>query len=250
MAGAPKALRADARPTNFPQHAERRAQLADRLRALLLSDEDGADDVAGERDTDPALGITADLLSFLVTVATLPAPPPDAAPPPPLTRWQVAHTKAVISKSTHLAQLRSTLCPASMNEPQFWHAYFELCGERIVPAAETPPSSRVLLAPPGEQTAPRRDGGNEEVHADEVHTLVAADASSPAPAAAEAHAGDGDGALEDFLQAVLTPGGATSDADEAGGDAALEEEFAALLRGESGSSLSLESADDAEVQSK
>ena len=207
--------------------------------------------MAGERDTDPALGVTADLLGFVASLETLPPPPPDAPPPPPLTRWQVAHTKAVTAKSPHLAQLRSTLCPATMSEAHFWHAYFELCGERIVPAAEAPPSPSVLLAPPGEQAAPRRDGGHEEVHADAdaVHTLVAADASSP-PAAAEAHAGDGDGALEDFLQAVLTPGGAASDADEAGGDAALEEEFAALLRGESGSSLSLESADDTDGQVK
>ena len=207
--------------------------------------------MAGERDTDPALGVTADLLSFVAQWTTVPAPPADAPAPAPLTRWQLAHTKAVLAKSPHLAQLRNTLCPATMSEAHFFQAYFELCGERIVPAAEAPPSPSVLLAPPGEQAAPRRDDGRDEVHADEEHTLVVADASSP-PVAAEAHAGDGDGALEDFLEAVLTPGGAASDADEAGGDgdAALEEEFAALLRGESGSSLSLESADDAEVQVK
>ena len=111
--------------------------------------------MAGERDTDPALGLTAELLSFVATLETLPVPQPDAAPPPPLTRWQVAHTKAVLTKSPHLAQLRSTLCPATMNEAHFWHAYFELCGERIVPAAEAPPSPIVLLAPPGEQAAAR-----------------------------------------------------------------------------------------------
>jgi hypothetical protein len=221
--------------------------LADRLRALLLSDEAAADDVAGERDTDPALGITPELVEF---VATLSEPDPAThADAPPLTRWQLAHSKAMLAKSPHLAQLRSTLCPATLSEQQFWAAYFDACGERIVPAVEAP-SPSVLLAPPtspapftaNDQVAPRRD--------DDVHTLVVAadDPSSPPPAAAEAHAGDGDGALEDFLHAVLTPAGAASDAEDTGGDAALEAEFAALLRGESGSSLSLESADEPETK--
>ena len=132
----------------------------------------------------------------------------------------------------------------------FWAAYFDTCGDRLVPAAEAPSPSVVLLAPPmspapftANDQAPRRDD-------DDVHTLVVAadDPSSPPPAAAEAHAGDGDGALEDFLHAVLTPAGASSDAEDTGGDAALEAEFAALLRGESGSSISLESADEPETK--
>ena len=157
----------------------------------------------------------------------------------------------MLAKSPHLAELRSTLCPATMSEPHFWAAYFDLCGDRIMPAAEAPPSPSVLLAPPGEQAAPQRDDGRGDVHtliaADDASLQPpAADSASPLPAASEAHAGEGDGALEDFLQAVLTPGGAASDADDAevGGDAALEAEFAALLRDESGSSLSLESADE------
>lgn len=220
--------------------------MADRLRALLLSDEAAADDVAGERDTDPALGITPELVEFVATLQTLPPPHADALP---LTRWQLAHSKAMLAKSPHLAQLRSTLCPATLSEQQFWAAYFDTCGDRLVPAAEAPTPSVVLLAPPtspapftANDQAPRRD--------DDVHTLVVAadDAADATRAAAEAHAGDGDGALEDFLHAVLTPAGAASDAEDAGGDAALEAEFAALLRGESGSSISLESADEPETK--
>lgn len=218
--------------------------MADRLRALLLSDDAAADDVAGERDTDPALGITPELVEFVSTLQTLPPPHADA---PPLTRWQLAHSKAMLAKSPHLAQLRSTLCPATLSEQQFWAAYFDTCGDRIVPAVEAP-SPSVLLAPPtspapftaNDQAAPRRD--------DDVHTLVVAADDPSSPAAAQAHAGEGDGALEDFLHAVLTPAGAASDAEDAGGDPALEAEFAALLRGESGSSLSLESADEPETK--
>ena len=108
----------------------------------------------------------------------------------------------------------------------------------------------MVLAPPGEQAAPRRHDDRSDDHRDDVHTLVAAVDSPPPAAAAEAHAAESDGALEDFLQAVLAPGGAASDAEaaEVGGDAALEAEFAALLRGESGSSISLESADDGEAK--
>lgn len=221
------------------KHAERRAELADRLRAMLLSDEDAAD-VVGERDS--GLGITVDLLRFVDALETLAVPPPGDVHPP-LTRWQVAHTKAVLAKSPHLAQLNSTLCPAKMSETAFWVAYFEACGERIVPNA--PPSPAVMLSPPGEQAASRDDDRGD------VHTLVAAADASPPPAAAEAHAGEGEGALEDFLTAVLTPGDADADDAEAGGDEALEAEFAEMLRGETesaSSSLSLESVSEAEAK--
>ena len=53
-------LRAD-----HSQHAERRAELANRMRALLVPEDETVYDVAGERDVDlQALGITPQLLAF------------------------------------------------------------------------------------------------------------------------------------------------------------------------------------------